>query len=293
MPNANISILSAVKSFYQIQAVDMIKHPVEADRRHRYWSDEFKYYKDIFIDQFEQAIYDYTVLAVGGEARHAKFKASVYNPNFPCHGHNRTVAMNKMVQYNPDDIVTNALYLFKNGSWGNAYGGRLWGFIADAVAKRNEWGTKTIFIDHCIDLSHNGGCYFDKSEYGIFRVRNGQDYERFLDFKLVCSPTQLLTFYYIIGKELFKLINSGIRLHILPAICCRYDNSNTIGINRLMQYRRIDWGMKPIEFKIAKRECPDDCDGECNDCDLNEAVRKDNGYRRIKIHTYTGLEKRK
>lgn len=293
MPNASIEILNVVKAFYQIQAVDMIKHPVEADRRHRYWSDEFKYYKDIFIDQFEQAIYDYTVLAVGGEARHAKFKASVYNPNFPCNGKSRTVAMNKMVQYNPDDIVTNALYLFKNASWGNAYGGRLWEFIADSVAKRNEWGTKTIFIDHCIDLSHNGGCYFDKSDYGIFWVSSGQDYKQFLDFKLVCSPTQLLTDYYIIGKELFKLINSGIRLHILPAIRCTYDNANTIGINRLMQYRRIDWGMKPVEFKIAKRKCTDDCDGDCNGCDLNEAVQNDNGYSRINIHTYTGLEKRK
>ena len=293
MPNASISILNAVKSFYQIQAVDMIKHPVEADRRHRYWSDEFKYYKDIFIDQFEQAIYDYTVLAVGGEARHAKFKASIYNPNFPCHGKNRSTAMNKMVQYNPDDIVTNALYLFKNGSWGNAYGGRLWGFIADAVAKRNEWGTKTIFIDHCIDLSHNGGCYFDKSDYGIFWVESSSEYKNFLDFKLICSPIQLLTDFYIVGKELFKLIQSGVRLHILPDKRYVLYISRPLSIKNLMEYRKIDWGMMPIEFKIAKRKCEDDCDGNCDDCDLNEAVQKDNGYRRIKIHTYTGLEKRK
>jgi hypothetical protein len=177
-----VNAINPIKEFYCLEAIKVLIKPEQFKHSHQYFLRNFNDYYERFTDNLQQAIWDYTVLVSGGELRHARRKAEKFYPSLPCDSHDgRSSSFVKLKQFNPKDIIKSAYYGFKEVHWtSSGYGGDKWGEIALAAIKKDEWKNKVLFIDHCVDLSHNSSPYLDKSESGIFRLDNPSEYIRWI-----------------------------------------------------------------------------------------------------------------
>uniref|UniRef100_UPI0032608329 hypothetical protein n=1 Tax=Clostridium sp. NkU-1 TaxID=1095009 RepID=UPI0032608329 len=94
--------------------------------------------------------------------------------------------------YNKSDILKAGLRMFdtERVAWSSSFGGEKWKQIAKAGLLKGKV-RDIIFVDHCVDLSHNCSIYFDKKA-GIFFLQYLTQYKELLDLKQVCEPQVLL-----------------------------------------------------------------------------------------------------
>ena len=197
MDPINIQLL--VQEFFAFEAISAMLATNQCSNfepmrhSHSRWYRDFNYFRDEYINKFASAIFDYTVLVVAAELRHCRDKASQYiNKYYNSWDHPREEVYDVGSEYNANDILMAGIRMFdtKLVNWRSSYGGEKWKQIAKAGLMKGKV-SDCIFIDHCIDLSHNNSVYFDKGA-GIFCLQNTGDYQLFLDLKCSCKPQVLI-----------------------------------------------------------------------------------------------------
>lgn len=158
-------------------------------------------------------IYVYLWAASLGEARYAR------GHNLPywiddINGLDRSSVYHLALDYFPCDENIKTLKNVFNQSWGGAYGGKAWLNIVEAMEMYGKVSDAT-FIDHSVDLEHNGGCVFSKSaKFGLdCFAYDASDLKSFLDFKfsgnLLESPApdrRHTTSFTRISHKVYRLI---------------------------------------------------------------------------------------
>lgn len=181
----HVDIYYCVNEFYALQFVDAEKQIDPFKRSHERWLYDFEAYKSAFEEKFAFMLHDYIVLACFGEARHAG------NPNY-CKAYieevpyckKRDDAYEYALSYNPVSILKTCYELFSAEWYDEAFGGKSWAKITRAgLMFYNNAIPKSTFIDHCVDLSHNGGMAFNKRETRIFYCVQPHIYKDFLTYK--------------------------------------------------------------------------------------------------------------
>lgn len=254
MPNMDIYLL--VQEFYAIEAMSVMLGQDEygdfQPMRHSHdrWYRDFQEFRDRYTSQLATAIYDYTVLAVAAELRHACRCASHCIRDYFRGVHGRDGIYRDCVVYDPTDLLMAGLQLFdpKQVKWKRQYGGEPWQRIAKAGLLKGKV-SDSVFIDHCVDLSHNSNVYFDKGA-GIFRLWDEKAYVDFLDRKRLCTPQELIQ--GAPGMELNRLLLRADTLQILRGY---RDNPFLSGEvaeteQRLLDYDPIVWKNKPLNAAI-------------------------------------------
>jgi hypothetical protein len=266
-----------IKDFYMLEAVGLIVKPMQFKHSHERWLRDFNNLRNKFIDNLEQAIWDYTVLVSAGEMRHAKTKAVAYNPNLPYSGsHNRDTCFKGVVNFDPKSLLASCDYVFNKVQWkSSGYGGPKWGAIAQAAIFRDKWKNKVLFIDHCVDLTHNGNVYFDKEESNIFKLREPNEYKRFLDFKRDCVRPQDLLQCYKCSSLIADFIERAEAVGLTTnRFCWKRDTDffRNYDTREVLSYKPIEWGTRVLTFEFKGSErytlygCEEDDDVDCEDC---------------------------
>lgn len=247
MPFMDICCL--VKEFYAIEAVLAMlanQHQCsdfQADRHsHLRWHSDFMAFREEFNRRFAAAIYDYTALVVAGELRHGEQRASHSIKGYYEKSYRRDEVYSDCTFYTAESILAAGLRLFNPNlvRWEEGFGGEKWYQIAKAGSlKRNV--SDEVFIDHCVDLSHNNSVYFDKGA-GIFCLSAPERYKDFLDFKRICEPQILLKekFGYRLNHLLMRANNLGILTDCEPAELRPWLQSKNEDV--LFTYLPIRWG---------------------------------------------------
>lgn len=229
-----IQVLPAMKEFYSIIALQAMAKTVPFKHSHEEWEQEFEEYADFYIKNLARVIYDYTVSAVFLELRHQS--RSNLEIKFPASdGNSRQDTLNLMDEYSSISILKAGEFMFNpdNNDWASGYGGKAWYQISQAGLMYGKL-PDMVFIDHCNDLSHNNGIYYDKeasilalnaynpNETSLLGYMDGRKFfEEFLDFKRNAQdPRELLKV-----AQTFTLQKLIVKARILKIIKGVYKNA--------------------------------------------------------------------
>lgn len=199
-----INIIYLIKEFYSIIALDSMTRTIPFKHSHEKWLKDFDEYKTLFFEIFSHIIYDYTVEAVFSELRHFD------NSNFNISGLNSCIGRYESFfnshNFTSDSILRLGAKMFDPNFnyWHSGYGGKSWYEISKAGLMYQKI-PDIIFIDHCIDLEHNGGSYFDKD--GFLFTMNKSDLKTFLDLK----RNTINPFVILIEAKSYRMCNLILR----------------------------------------------------------------------------------
>lgn len=173
-------------------------------------------------------IYVYLWSAALGEARYAQdFNLKYYIKGL--HGLSRSSVYDKALSYFPCQENVTILKNVFNQKWGGAYGGEAWLNIVEAMEMYGKVSDAT-FIDHSVDLEHNGGCVFSKSaKFGLDCDAYSPYYlKKFLDFKFAKNILEDLNDHggevtrVRVSRKVYGLIERFINVCV-PVGSSRYD----------------------------------------------------------------------
>lgn len=249
-----IPITEAVKEFY---ALEIIALTVARDdnMHHSYvkWQTDFSAFYNAYVERLAAAIYDYTALVVAGEMRHAKRRAEycLCDCDFFCKSRAETMIAFK--KYNPDSILNAGKTLFSEQVlWQNSYGGEKWRLIAEAGLMYNRF-SPTVFVDRCVDLSHNNSVYFDKGAR-IMELKSVYSYDSFLDLKRTGDVSSVLKDIEYVGEGLRRLIVRAVNLNILNktkySTLMEHSTYMQEAEDSVLKRIPISWGADEIKCKL-------------------------------------------
>lgn len=211
-------------------------------------------------------IYVYLWGASLGEAMYASEQCEEAIEELEAFGYTRTF------RYFPTEHNVNTVkHIFRQDGWDGSYGGRAWLEIVEGMELYGKI-TDAAFIDHCVDLEHNGGCVFNKTGEHPFLLNcntidfNGRSLHRFLNYKfsddILCG-----TYSYDVSRKVYNLVvrYSNI-IDTISAVDCL-----TIGIEWLSPYT-VEWNENIIEFSLT--ECNNGV--HCNSC--GDTVSEDDAF---------------
>lgn len=251
-------ILSCVREFYTLEAINTLQRAEPFKHSHQKWLQDFNAYRETYAAQFAQAIFDYTAMVVYGEMRHGRKRASHYNPNV-VGGSGRVYAYENALSYTPESIFLAGIPLFEC-EWEHDYGGKKWIPIARAGLMFDRLGTFG-FIDHCVDLSHNSGPYFNKPDTHIFSFYSGKNpdhdfavgrYTRYLSHKT--NTAYLPGLITVVSATLRGLIRRGSSLGILHPSLTKMTfarHAHQKSINFIRDYSPKVWGSVALKDNLV------------------------------------------
>jgi hypothetical protein len=117
-------------------------------------------------DTMAKRIRLYLFAAALGEARHAEspYYRKLWIEGLS--GNSRTTVIKNSHKFALDETNTQILLdVFRQDGWGSSYGGKAWVRIVEAMSLYGKVANAT-FIDHAVDLEHNGGSIFSKDARG-------------------------------------------------------------------------------------------------------------------------------
>ena len=186
----NVMTLAHFYDFYYLEAMSAgISMAISSNKDLAYKHSVVRLENDVkealaeLTKQMAFRIYVYLWAASLGEARYAKGMNLKQYFNI-LNGMSRSMAYSKALNTFPsDENVKNLKSVFAQ-NWGGAYGGKAWLSIVEAMEMYGKVSDAT-FIDHSIDLEHNGGNVFTKSaNFGLdCSAYNASFIRRFLDAK--------------------------------------------------------------------------------------------------------------
>lgn len=247
-----MDIFQLVQEFYAMEALSAMLLVNQNSRflplrhSHERWYRDFSDFRSKYIAKFSAAIFDYTALVVAAELRHGRKKASHYLKAYYDSELERGTVYDDCSVYAAKDILAAGISMFneKCVKWDKGYGGDKWKQIAKAGLMKDKVND-CVFIDHCVDLSHNNSIYFDKGA-GIFVLHSVDQYQTFLDFKRCCVPQDLIVAGH--GSIFRRLLSRAAVLDLveqLPhvSICACETSEST-----LLDYRPVEWGSKRLDY---------------------------------------------
>ena len=215
-----LNIEMVCKEFYALQAIEATMHTQYGRHSHERWTQDFYEYKESFESKIAKMFRDYLALIVLGELRHAneysekglKFEFVDFNQRI-----NRERCFIERRMFTKESTFRCGMKFFNElyNGWHESYGGTAWYNIAKAGLMYGK-ESNTVFIDHCFDLEHNGGCIFNKHAF-LFDGPN--DIIAFLDLKRRAMNTYRII-SYAQTKTLRSLIQRAFNLGIM-----KYDSS--------------------------------------------------------------------
>ena len=217
-----LNIEAVCKEFYALQAIEATMHTQYGRHSHDKWIQDFYAYKESFESKISEMFRDYLALIVLGELRHCN-RYSDKGLSFEFTDFNESISRDKCFverrYFIKESVFHCGIKLFNElyNGWHESYGGTAWYGIAKSGLMYGK-ESNTVFIDHCFDLEHNGGCIFNKHAF-LFDGPN--DIITFLDLKRNAMNT-----YRIIRhaqtKTLRNLIQRAFNLGILKYDSSRY-----------------------------------------------------------------------
>ena len=226
--------------------------------------------------QFAAAIFDYLCLAMGGEARWAIAKSDFFIPALADFEVSRTYAQKRIMAFNPEQFLPLLEELFSAEWAGVSYGGGSWARIAQA-ARMYGVVPDPVFIDHCVDLKHNGGLVFDKEvvfspyqptiyikDFLTMKSRKGIEEwcDLILDQQVIDLLRRALAVGYISAVPQAKALwEFGTRDGILP----RYEDL-------IDNYEQIVWGTEDIGALKSTGRVFDEDEDDLDDDDLDDGI---------------------
>lgn len=164
---ARLNIVNAILEFYLIEEL-LLNFPSD------FYLMERKKFSKLFInlilfrkdlsEKLARALFDYLCVSSFGEARHSinqSCGAHLVSSSLPEEFGDRYCIYNNAYEYSPAKFLPKLWQVFTYGDWKSGFGGIKWANITKA-AMLYEKVHNQIFIDHVIDLAHNGGTAFDK-----------------------------------------------------------------------------------------------------------------------------------
>ncbi len=258
-----MNAVCVVQEFYALQTIEALPWKVEKFKKsHERWLHEFRTYKQLIEQKFAKALEDYTALVVYGELRHAENRAEFYHPDIS-QGGPRSSSYEEATLYDTLSIAVTGHIHFTEQRWRASFGGEKWGQIAHALVCRlrpsHHFDNNVVFIDHCVDLSHNSSHYMDKSDSKIFTISDGHKYRLVLDAKRDARcPKELLRSPFLKHtKTLRNLLLKGRNVGILQIddkiiynVSCSVDDV----IGRLINYEPLEWSdtMLDPDHRVGK-----------------------------------------
>ena len=260
---------------------------------------EFKAIHQKYADRLAGAFFDYIALASFGEARHAPSQAECYIPQI-CYKWNRDDEQQNIyvreesyrhaLQFDPYRFLPALATLFYDVKWRDAYGGKRWANIAQAGMMYKKVSS-TVFVDHAVDLSHNGGSMFSKNV--LFQAYDAHSYIHMLHIKRNSSILEDEKFLqtFIVAQNARPFLKLAAKLGLIPA-------SMIYGCTYIpIEFpETIKWGMLPImesDILPCKNNPLDEGFDENDDEDDDEDDDdKDNNDDEEKIETIHDLTAR-
>jgi hypothetical protein len=199
-----------------------------------------------------------------------------------------------VIQYKPSAVIMALQTQMHHVDWTHGgYGGHAWGGIIDCAATYYELNNLTAFIDHVLDVEHNGGRLFDKTQAAKFVGLNmdwdKSDIHAFLDWKfqspdLLLDPELYEHYGYCISGKTAEFITRYKNIFLPPAerapiecglkiLRARYGK---IADSGALYYLPLDWDDNESYFDLE-----DSANGSvCEDC----AEYLSDGYEHITDH---------
>lgn len=296
-PRVVTDIEDVVYTFYALEALKCLMLPSLKEKSgftphrhsHERWRERLESFAKEFNSRLARLLYDYTALVVAGEIRHTIQEAShrLIDDEFFARetewdvdhqtydgGRDRIGCYQSINRYySADSILKAGRAIFGPlVDWSQRYGGEKWLAIAEAGLLYGKI-PDTAFIDHCVDLSHNGSIYFDKKA-GLLWLESNARYIEFLDYKRAISdPRSLLQYYATKSIDLAKLKNSAIALEILdkdfvaPEQGFRWGSWRALEIDETFP-EPIKWGKQILSSKLRRNEY------FCSDYDTYDEYRE-------------------
>ena len=244
-----VDVYELVCEFYIIKQIEADMEIDEFKKSHANWENKFNTYKHDFINVFHQMIFDYTMLACAGELRHAKTCSNKSHPDIPS-ACSRGVAMVTAKTFTQESLEKCMLDLFgPMNEWKNGYGGEAWYKIASVLPMASKL-PKDVWLDHCVDLAHNNGSYFNKTSANIFHYNYSSDLQSFLDWKrngVVWDYKRLSC-----SSFLSAIVLQAQQLKIIPDFNLYINKHNTsllvpaLFVRIVTAYIPIKWGQKEL-----------------------------------------------
>ena len=216
--DVRIDIITLFKGFYNLQMLEATATTDEFLGSHIRWREDFNHFRLWFYKAFAQMIYDYSVLSCFGELRHtnSQCEETIATEYFWNNARNSrdSFVRNQNIPYSAKSIIHISDILFNHYEWNSGYGGEAWGKIALAQNLYIK-GQEAVYIDHCVDLAHNNGSYFDKGMIFYLNEDRGS-LMNYLDFKYTAKPEELFMTCPI--REIQELIIRANMLGIIPTL---------------------------------------------------------------------------
>jgi hypothetical protein len=194
----------------------------------------------------------------------------MWNPALPIGGYRETVYKG-VYRFDPFSVLQAAVACYSE-EWGGGFGGDKWAGIAKAGLLYGKLSDEA-FLDHCVDLTHNGSIYFDKHDAQMFTVGLSDKYLKFLDHKKVAEPVEILG-GLLASYTLYDLVKRGVTLGFIPPICSMVFRSHHTerDIRTVLHYQPVEWGSEIFPSRLISKYCWVDCGGACKECAGGKSV---------------------
>lgn len=257
---------SEFADFYMLSATLAHAEITHEPFRHshiRWLRDANQTFRDL-TENMAIALRDYLFLSAMGESRHAEDSSegeSVPYLENTC----RKDVYHEALQFSPEKSWPVLVEIFDDQNWSRGYGGESWARIAHAIGLYyNPLIPDAVFVDHCADLRHNGGCAFNK------RVDNE------MHWRDVFSPvmTNFLSWKAevdILTEKPSSHVDRDIRLWLTAEtlrLLRRFQNlfgvkvwiADQLSTQRLTKQTAVKWGDKTLQTSVGTT------DPRCDKC---------------------------
>lgn len=180
VPTKKLNISTVVYSFYTYMGLKVIHDETKNtyEMKHIAFDKKFNMLSPLiekWIDDLALSIRDYLAIISFGEARHAWKYADAQIEEI-VNLKARLLAYRIGSLFSPKNSLPKLHKLFSQYKWNHSFGGANWANIVEASMCYNTMPTSSVFIDHAIDISHNGGFCFDKgilfkNDLGVYSSR--------------------------------------------------------------------------------------------------------------------------
>lgn len=226
-------------------------------------SDVQEYYAE-FCELYAENIMNYLWAACMGEARHASDMCYEGIILKGLDGTDRSYVYNQAHKYAINRENMDTMIAIYTQSWRDGYGGESWLSIVEAMDMFLTGQFDAVsFIDHCIDLQHNGGSAFNKyakSSTG-FSSDGVNDIDDFLDYKFKHDILTSHTYeVYRVSPKVRKLIS---RYNVVVLNGSVDDTSWARGTGNNVEKSFVVYGDKTIETEEINQRTCDRCDDSC------------------------------
>lgn len=201
-----VDFFQAIVNFYVLDElahkIAPLKDAMLASRAKLYA--EVTEHKQEFDAKLARAMFDYLALSTYGEARHGKAaiekkklslrlqrelkkaRLAFTNDNFPSKsfGGDRSYCLVEALKHDPKEFLPMLHAIFRGIRFPEYCGGKTWAKAAASAMLYFRFPAP-VFIDHVVDLTHNGGLIWDKGVifYHVNADVAERDLKRLLDYK--------------------------------------------------------------------------------------------------------------